>query len=336
MMGGFMKNSFIRSICIICALLMTALSLFSCTPSNEGTESKSDVYIVKFNTNGGTEIPNVEIRSGQKLKEPETPTRENYIFIQWEHNTDLWLFNVKEITSDMTLTARWIAAYDLFKIEHTDNPDELLIAGFKEQKSIHSLAIPEMINGKTVVGFTDGSMDYTHTEHASHITIPATVRSVGERAFANIADVHIEFLGSLSTLGVSSFEECKHLEEIKLSEGLAAIPYRCFFGASALKTIDIPEGVSIIEENAFTSCEAMQSIVLPSTLTTIEDGAFLDTVKMKAVFFRGTEEQFDKIEISNNNNELLSASIYFYSETKPESDGDFWHYDASGTPILWN
>ena len=331
-----MKKAFIRSTCIICALLMTLLSLFSCNSSTKSTDSKSDVYIVKFNTNGGTPVPDVEIRGGQKLKEPEAPTRENYIFIQWEHNTDLWLFGVKEITENMTLTARWIAAYDLFKIEHTDNPDELLIAGFKEQKSIHSLAIPEMINGKTVVGFTDGSMDYTHTEHAKHITIPSTVRSVGEKAFANIAEVHIEFLGALNALGVSSFEECATLEKIKLAEGLTTIPYRCFFGASALDTISIPEGVTIIEENAFTSCESLQSIILPSTLKTIEDGAFLDAAEMKAVFFKGTEEQFDAIEISSNNNELLSANIYFYSEAKPETNGEFWHYDSNGTPILWN
>ena len=333
-----MKNTFIRSICIICALLMSVLSFFSCESKNENTDSKSDsdVYVVKFNTSGGTEIPDVEIRAGQKLKEPEAPTRENYIFLHWEHNTDLWLFSVKEINENITLTARWIAAYDLFKIEHTDNPDELLIAGLKEQKSIHSLSIPETINGKTVVGFTDGSMDYTHTEHANRITIPATVRSVGERAFANISEVHVEFLGALTELGVSAFEECMHLEKIKLGEGLTTIPYRCFFGAAALKTIDIPEGLTLIEENAFSSCEAMQSVVLPSTLATIEDSAFLDNSSLKAVFFKGTEEQFDKIEISANNNELLSASIFFYSEAKPETDGDFWHYDANGTPILWN
>ena len=332
-----MKKTLIRSICIICALLMTVLSLFSCNSSDdESINNKSDYHTVKFNTSGGTPVPDVEIRHGQKLKEPDTPTRENYIFIRWEHNTDFWLFHVKEVTEDITLTARWISAADLFKIEHTDNPDELLIAGFKEQKSIHSLSIPEMINGKTVVGFTDASMDYTHIEHASHITIPSTVRSVGEKAFANIADVHIDFLGALSSLGVSSFEECKHLEKIKLAEGLTTIPYRCFFGASALKTIDIPKGVTIIEENAFTSCEAMQSVILPDTLTTIEDGAFLDASEMKAVFFRGTEEQFDALEISSNNNELLSANIYFYSEAKPETNGAFWHYDSNGTPILWN
>ena len=331
-----MKKAFIRSTCLLCALLITILSLFSCGSNNEeDTDTPSNVHTVKFNTSGGTPIPDVEIRHGQKMKAPEVPTRENYIFLHWEHNTDLWLFNVKEITEDITLTARWISAADLFKIEHTDNPDELLIAGFKEQKSIHDLAIPEMINGKKVVGFTDGAMDYTHKEHAEHITIPETVRSVGEKAFANIVDVHVQFLGALNSLGVSSFEECLHLDKIKLASGLTTIPYRCFFGASALKTIDIPEGVTLIEENAFTSCEAMQTVVLPSTLETVEDSAFLECAKLKAVFFRGTEEQFDKVDISKNNNELLSADIYFYSETEPAKDGAFWHYDKGGTPILW-
>ena len=28
--------------------------------------------------------------------------------------------------------------------------------------------------------------------------------------------------------------------------------------------------------------------------------------------------------------------VYYYSETKPTTDGDYWHYDTDGvTPVLW-
>lgn len=330
-----MKKAFIKTICLACSIIMIGLTLFSCTAENTETEAPSNLHTVKFNSNGGTYISDVEVRDGQKIAEPTAPTRENYIFLYWENNNRRWIFNTKTVSEDITLSALWISAADLFKIEPTENSDELLISGFANQKNIYDLKIPEKINGKTVIGFTDGAFSTIHEEHAEHLTIPATVRSVGEESFKNIKNVHVKFLGAISSLGVSSFEDCDKLETLKLAEGLTAIPYRCFFDASALVTIDIPEGVALIEENAFSACEAMQTIVLPSTLKTIEDGAFLDSSNLAVVFFKGTKEQFDAIEISKNNNELTSAKTYFYSESQPSESGDFWHYDKSGTPILW-
>ena len=330
-----MKKAFIKLICLVCTALMVTLPLFSCNNSTSDDEIPSNLHTVKFNSNGGTYIADIEVRDGQRISEPPAPTRENYIFLYWENNNRRWLFTTREVTEDMTLSALWIPADDLFKTQPTDNPDELLITGFATQKSIYMLNIPEKINGKTVVGFTDGAFERIHEEHADNIIIPATAHSVGEGAFKNITKVHIEFLGEINELGVSSFEGCTHLQTLKLGKGLTSIPYRCFYGATELGALDIPEGVTVIEENAFSSCTSMQIIVLPSTLTMVEDSAFLDASSLAAVFFRGTEEQFDAMDISENNDELLNAKVYFYSESQPTESGDFWHYDKSNTPVLW-
>ena len=331
-----MKKAFIKSICLVCALLMTATVLFSCnSDKNKETDKPSNIHTVTFNSNGGTPISSVEVRDGQKMSEPTSPTRENYIFLYWENNNRRWIFTTRTVTEDITLSALWISASDLFDTVPTENSDEILISGFATQKSIYNLNIPETINGKKVVGFTDGAFERIHEEHADHLIIPATVHTIGESSFKNITNVHLKFTGPVKEINVSSFEDCTTLEEIELSAGMTAIPYRCFFGASGLKSIDIPEGVTLIEENAFGSCTAMQMVVLPSTLTTIEDSAFIDTSKIVAIFFKGTEEQFDAINISNNNDSLLDAKVYFYSEAQPTESGDFWYYDKNNTPTLW-
>ncbi|MBE6533826.1 MAG: hypothetical protein E7678_02490 [Ruminococcaceae bacterium] len=333
-----MKKTFVKSICLICAFIMASLTLFSCnSKKNDNTDDvASDIHIVKFNTNGGNDISSVEVSHGQKVSAPPSPTRENYIFLRWEHNARPWIFNTDTVEEDITISALWISADKLFKTAPTDNPDELIITGFSAQKDIYNLVIPEKINGKTVVGISDGAFESIHEQHAHHLTIPSTVRTIGESALQNIAMVHIKVLGTVNSIGVSSFEDCITLESIKLGEGLTTIPHRCFFGATALKAIDIPEGVTVIEEDAFSSCTSLQSVVLPSTLKTIEDSAFLDSSNITVVFFKGTEEQFDTIDISDNNDELISVEkIYFYSETEPTEKGDFWHYDKNNTPILW-
>ena len=330
-----MKKALIKLICFICAAVMIALTLFSCNADQGNNNAPSNLHTVTFNSNGGTHISEVEVHHGQKIAEPPAPTREGYIFLYWEHNNRRWIFGTKEITEDMTLSALWIPATDLFKTVPTEDPDEILISGFATQKSVHVLNIPEKINGKTVVGFTDNAFERIHEEHADHLIIPSTVRSVGKESFKNITNVHIEFGGTISELGISSFEGCTNMHSVKLGAGLKTIPYRCFFGASKLITIDIPEGVTVIEEDAFSSCTAMQTVVLPSTLTTIEDSAFLDASSIAAIFFKGTEEQFDAIDISDNNDPMLSAKVFFYSEAQPTESGDFWHYDRSNTPVLW-
>ena len=331
-----MKRIFFKIACLICAVIITLPTLFSCTSKEDETEAPKDAITVTFNSNGGTPIEPIEIHSRQIISEPDAPTRENYIFLYWENskNNTQWIFSINEVKEDLTLSAIWIAAETLFKTEPAENPDEILISDFSVQKNINILSIPKTIHGKTVVGFTEKAFEGVHESYAKKIIIPDTVRLVGDEAFKDIKSVHLEFTSPLSELGVSSFENCAHLEAIQLTDGMKSIPYRCFFGAIELETADIPESVTVIEENAFSSCTSMQTVVLPSALTKIEDGAFLDSA-LKVVFFKGTEEQFDKIDIADHNDELLDAKLYFYSESEPTSVGAFWHYDKSGTPILW-
>lgn len=333
-----MKKTYIKFLSFICALIMVMIPLISCTSNSSNdkeTDAPSNLHTVKFNSNGGTPIADVEVRDGQKAAEPTPPTRDNHIFLYWENNGRRWIFPTKEVTEDITLSALWISADDLFKTEPADNPNEILISGFKVQKSIHNLVIPQTISGKTVIGFTDNAFERIHEEHAEHLTLPSTAYLIGEKSFSNITKVHLNFLGKISSLSVSSFENCDNLETVKLAEGLTEIPYRCFFDASALVTIDIPEGVTTIDEDAFSSCKAMRTIVLPSSLTTVEHSAFMDSSALAVVFFKGTPEQFEEIEISDKNDELLEAKRYYYSESQPTSSGDFWHYDKNNTPVLW-
>jgi hypothetical protein len=33
---------------------------------------------------------------------------------------------------------------------------------------------------------------------------------------------------------------------------------------------------------------------------------------------------------------LTSAKRYYYSETQPTAEGNYWHYDTDGvTPVVW-
>ena len=74
-------------------------------------------------------------------------------------------------------------------------------------------------------------------------------------------------------------------------------------------------------------------------MTSIGNCAFRDCSKLKTVYYKGTAEEWEKIEIDNEynyNDPLINATVYYYSETKPSEEGNYWHYDTDGvTPVKW-
>lgn len=324
----------VRFICLLCTLSFL-FSLASCNGGNEGDESMTEVYYtVTFNTNGGSQIESIKVREGQYASRPEDPVLDNYVFRRWETDGREWHFETKKVTANMTLNALWISATELFSLEPDEKSGGLVITGFKKQASFSELKIPSVINGKTVVGIAADGMRDTHTDHAKKILIPDTVVSLGDNAFASTSEVELIFNGELTHIGEAAFRSCKLLKSVKLGRGVDKIPFMAFFECSSLPTINIPEGATVIEENAFEACTALRTAVLPSTLTSVQDSAFLNCTTLTSIFFAGTEDQFDAIEIADGNDALIGADVYFYSEEKPAEDGSYWHYEK-GKPVIW-
>ena len=76
-------------------------------------------HTVTFNSNGGSEIAPKEVVSGLKIKAPDTPTKDKYLFRGWYEDDTFSIpfdFNNTPITSDMTLYAKWEAANSINEI----------------------------------------------------------------------------------------------------------------------------------------------------------------------------------------------------------------------------
>ncbi len=71
------------------------------------------VYTVKFNTDGGSSVPDIiSITSGSAITAPATPTKAGYDFGGWYKNSALtliWDFATDKVTEDMILYAKWTA-----------------------------------------------------------------------------------------------------------------------------------------------------------------------------------------------------------------------------------
>lgn len=83
---------------------------------NEKPAEETVNYKVKFNSNGGTEVQELNIKKGEKLTRPVAPTKEGYVFDNWYVGESLYNFDTP-ITEDITLEAKWISeAKKTFKV----------------------------------------------------------------------------------------------------------------------------------------------------------------------------------------------------------------------------
>ena len=75
-----------------------------------------------------------------------------------------------------------------------------------------------------------------------------------------------------------------------------------------LKEITIPGNVKSIEDDAFVGCESLKSISIPSSVTYIGYCAFSYS-GLTDVYYDGTKEQWNAIEIVNNANEATTIYV---------------------------
>ncbi|MCL1872811.1 MAG: S-layer homology domain-containing protein [Clostridiales bacterium] len=76
--------------------------------SSSGNSTGSN-YTVKFETNGGSDIADINLNSGNKVIKPSNPSRSGYIFEGWFIDSGLskeYDFN-KAVTANITLYAKW-------------------------------------------------------------------------------------------------------------------------------------------------------------------------------------------------------------------------------------
>ena len=68
------------------------------------------LYLVEFNSMGGSPVQSQSVASGAKVTQPEAPTKDGYTFSGWYSDldlTDAWTFSTDTVSSNMMLYAKW-------------------------------------------------------------------------------------------------------------------------------------------------------------------------------------------------------------------------------------
>ena len=203
-----------------------------------------------------------------------------------------------------------------------------------------------IIGCQTSILPTDGSVTtireaaFYECTNLTEIAIPEGITSIGKNAFFGCGQLtEISLPNTLTTIADGAFSCCTNLESIQIPESVTYIGTGAFTYCSSLETVRLPEGITTVHADTFSDCGNLSSIILPRNLTIIEEQAFYASwgsyYVLEHIFFEGTALEWSRITLSTNGNDALTnAPVYFYSETEPATESNFWHY-VDGVPTPW-
>lgn len=120
------------------------------------------------------------------------------------------------------------------------------------------------------------------------ITIPSNVIEIERRAFCYSDLVNITIPNTVATIGSEAF--CSNY---------------------SLENAIFENGCTNISGNMFESCIRLNNVTIPNTITSIGDNAFHDCTKLTDVYYTGTQEEWNNIQINSGNTPLTNATIHY-------------------------
>ena len=115
----------------------------------------------------------------------------------------------------------------------------------------------------------------------------------------------------------AAFNGCTALTSVTIPNSVGYISNGAFSGCTSLTSVTIPNSVTKINGYVFQNCTALTSVTIPNSVTSIEFRAFGGCTALKTVYYEGTAEQWNAIDINNNgnfNNYIINATkVYNYT-----------------------
>ena len=160
------------------------------------------------------------------------------------------------------------------------------------------------------------------------VLLPNSLVELGERAFESCTTLYkVNIPASVTSFGRYAFRYCSGLGIVELEYGLETIGEGAFFQCTYLADMYIPSTVTIIGNRAFAGCTDLYRVNMSDAIATIGTGAFNNCSHLGKVGYGGTQEQWDAVDIGNQNQPLTDIRPKSSSGTCGE--GVNWHYNPS-------
>ncbi len=203
------------------------------------------------------------------------------------------------------------------------------------------------INFKDSVEFI-GDYAFTGCTSLANITIPKNVKSIGDSAFAlctslesiNVAEENAVYssvdgvlfnkdktellqypIGKTETeyaipdgvisIGTEAFALCQSLESVTIPSSVTTIGKGAFSFCTSLAEVIMQDSVTSIGEWAFQYCASLENVIIPDSVTFIGEKAFIGCASLTDVYYKGTKEQWNEIEIPKYHDTFGNITVHY-------------------------
>ncbi len=163
--------------------------------------------------------------------------------------------------------------------------------------------------------------------YLTHLFIPRSVERIGDNGgsggFFNctaLTEITVDEEnphlraedGVLYDKAMTVLKECPARKtSVRIPDTVRTIGHVAFDNCSDLIEIILPEELTVIESSAFDNCPSLQRVLIPDSVMQIDGWAFANCPNLSAVYYTGTEREWQAISIAEENHGLDSAEIFF-------------------------
>lgn len=203
--------------------------------------------------------------------------------------------------------------------------------------------VPEFYKGLPIykIGIQSFFQKEGDTPVLKSVSMPESINEIKEWGFFNSNITNINIPSNLKRIGDRSFQAINVKGTITIPGAVQEIPYRAFWD-SAMEYLILKDGVKTIKDGAIGHNRNLIAVVIPKTIEEIGGTAFSNSPKLKTIFYSGTESEWIFLNVTDSKEGEYNFSqfaeeidVYFYSETQPNVEGNYWHY-VNDKPSIWS
>lgn len=175
---------------------------------------------------------------------------------------------------------------------------------------------------------------------STEIHIPGTRQDkpvrLGDRAFENNTTIQKVYISrGVTVIGEATFFGCTSLNHITIPDSVKSIGAVAFSGCTKLTEVDLSRELEVIPEDLFYGCKALKKITIGNKITEINSGAFSGCKALEAIYFTGTETDWNNIKDENDGDNPLKDKVYTNPDDKSETRSIAIHYGNMPFPFLY-
>jgi hypothetical protein len=198
-------------------------------------------------------------------------------------------------------------------------PDSVTSVGEDVFYGCEKLAKVTLSNAMTSIGYGM----FGACSSLPEVIIPDSVTFIDGYAFSGCSSLENVIFGkSVTSIGEGAFYGCSALPDITIPSSVVSIGDSAFARCTGLTSVTILGSIVDINSYTFFRCDHLASITIPRSVAKIGEYAFYYCDSLADVYYTGSEEDWESIDIGSCNNPITSATIHFNEKDSNEEDSE--------------